>query len=151
MISHTLGQGFSNCGYNFRVANKLAWQIIYIFYKKGKSRSAVNLFLLFFRGSTVFQAVSCLLGCLSELSNDNNQPSTSYALLRHNCFIVLTNIDLAALIPTSSVASLAFWSQICNLWLFYFWKIGLFDQLGFYVDLEDLKMILSDFWALADF
>jgi len=99
----------------------------------------------------VFQAVSCLLGCLSELSNDNNQLRTSYALLRHNCFIVLTNIDLAALIPTSSVASLAFWSQICNLWLFYFWKIGLFDQLGFYVDLEDLKMILSDFWALADF
>jgi len=32
-------------------------------------------------------AVSCLLGCLPELSNDNNQPSTtSNALLRHDYF-----------------------------------------------------------------
>jgi len=31
----------------------------------------------------VFHAVSCLLGCLPELSNDNNQPSiTSYAFLQ---------------------------------------------------------------------
>jgi len=40
---------------------------------------------------------------LPELSNDNNkyQPSTtSYALLRFDCFKVLSNIDLIALIPT---------------------------------------------------
>jgi len=36
-------------------------------------------------------AVICLLGCLPELSNDNNQPSTSYALLPHDCFNVLTD------------------------------------------------------------
>ena len=53
---------------------------------------------------TVFHAVSCLLGCLPELSNDNNnQPSTtSVALLRHDCFNVLTNIDLIAFILTRS-------------------------------------------------
>jgi len=54
----------------------------------------VNLFLLHFSGNTVFHAVSCLLGCLPELSNDSNQPSTSYALMHHDCFNVLTNIDL---------------------------------------------------------
>jgi len=41
----------------------------------------------------VFQAVSCLLGCLPGQYNDNNQPSTSYALLRRVCFNLLTNID----------------------------------------------------------
>jgi len=46
----------------------------------------------------VLYAVSCLLG--PERSNDNNQASTtSYAFLRHGCF-VLTNIDLIAFIPT---------------------------------------------------
>jgi len=52
-----------------------------------------------FRGNTVLHAVSCLLGCLSQLSNDKNQPSTSYALSRHDCFNVLTNIDFFAFIP----------------------------------------------------
>jgi len=44
----------------------------------------------------VLYAVSCLLGYLpeDELSNNNNQPSTSYALLQHDCFNILTNIDL---------------------------------------------------------
>jgi len=55
----------------------------------------------------VLCAVSCLLGCLPELLNDNNnQPSTtSYALLRHNFFNVLANIDLTAFIPTRNHAS----------------------------------------------
>jgi len=48
----------------------------------------------------MLHAVSCLLGCLPKLSNDNNQPSTSYALLHHDCITVLTNIDLIAFIPT---------------------------------------------------
>jgi len=47
-----------------------------------------------FRGIAVLHGVSCLLGCLPGLSNDKNQPSTtSYALSRHDCFNVLTNID----------------------------------------------------------
>jgi len=41
-----------------------------------------------------------LLGCLPELSNNDNQPSTGYALLRHDCFDVLTNINFVAFIPT---------------------------------------------------
>jgi len=42
-------------------------------------------------------AVSCLPGCLSELSNDNN-----YQPIKHNKLgvNVLTNIDLFAFIPT---------------------------------------------------
>jgi len=50
----------------------------------------------------VLDAVSCLLGCLPELSNDNNnQPSTTtYALLHHDCFNLLTSIDLIAFITT---------------------------------------------------
>jgi len=49
----------------------------------------------------VIDVVNCLLGCPPVLSNDNNQPSTtSFALLRHHCFNVLTNIDLVAFIPT---------------------------------------------------
>jgi len=48
----------------------------------------------------VLHAVNCLLECLPELSNDNNQPSSSYALLRHDCFNALTNIDITAFIPT---------------------------------------------------
>jgi len=40
----------------------------------------------------VFHAVSYLLPCLPELSNNTNQRSTSYALLRHDCFSALTNI-----------------------------------------------------------
>jgi len=49
----------------------------------------------------VFHAVSSLLGCLPELSNNNNQPSTtSYALLRHDCFNVSTNINFVVFIPT---------------------------------------------------
>jgi len=42
----------------------------------------------------VLHAVSCLLGCLPDLSNDNNSPSTtSHALLHHDAFNVglLTN------------------------------------------------------------
>jgi len=69
--------------------------------QKIKSRPAVKLFLLHFRGNSAFHAVSCLLGCLPELSNDNNQPSTtSYALLCHDRFIALTNINLVAFIST---------------------------------------------------
>jgi len=37
--------------------------------------------------------------CLSELSKNNNQLSTSYALLRHDCYNALTNIDLVVFIP----------------------------------------------------
>ena len=48
----------------------------------------------------MLHAVSCLLGYLPKLSDDNHQPNTSYALLRHYCFNVLTNIDLTAFIPT---------------------------------------------------
>jgi len=45
-------------------------------------------------------AVSCLPGCLPELSNDNNQATTTrYALLHHDCFNVLAKIDLIAFIP----------------------------------------------------
>jgi len=51
----------------------------------------------------VLHGVSCLLGCLPELSNDKNQLSTtSYALTRHDCFNVLTNIDVFAFIPTQT-------------------------------------------------
>jgi len=54
----------------------------------------------------VLDVVKCLLGCLPDLSNDNDRPSTrSYALLRHGCFNVLTNIDLVAFIPTRRHAS----------------------------------------------
>ena len=61
----------------------------------------ICLLLLHFTGKTVFQAVSCLLGCLPELSNDNNQLSTTrYALVPHRCCNVLTDIDLIAFIPT---------------------------------------------------
>ena len=45
----------------------------------------------------MLHAVSCLLGCLS---NDNNQPSTKYAFLRHDYFDVLTNIDLTEITAT---------------------------------------------------
>jgi len=51
----------------------------------------------------MFHAVSCLLVCLPELSNDNNQPSTpSYTLLRHDCFNLLTNTDLIGFILARS-------------------------------------------------
>jgi len=54
----------------------------------------------------VLHAVSCLLGCLSEL-RDNNQPSTAkYALLRHDCFNVLTGIDSTAFLPTGRHAAI---------------------------------------------
>jgi len=44
---------------------------------------------------------------LPELSNDNTQPSTTgYALLRHDCFKVLTNTDLVAFIPKRRHAEL---------------------------------------------
>ena len=42
----------------------------------------------------MLQAVSCLPGCLPEQSNDDNQLSTSYVLLRHDCFNILAHIDL---------------------------------------------------------
>ena len=37
-----------------------------------------------------------LLECLSELSNESNQPITNYALLRRGCYHVMTNFDLVA-------------------------------------------------------
>jgi len=65
----------------------------------------VNLIILHFRVNTVVHAVSCLLGWLPELSNDNNQLSTThYALLRHDCFNVLINTDLVAFVPTRRLA-----------------------------------------------
>jgi len=63
-------------------------------HRKIKNTLAVNLFLLHFRVNTVLQAVSCLPGCLPEQSNDDNQLSTSYVLLRHDCFNILAHIDL---------------------------------------------------------
>jgi len=48
----------------------------------------------------VLYAGSCLIGCLPELTNDNNQPNTSYASSHHDCFNVMTNIDLIAFILT---------------------------------------------------
>jgi len=51
----------------------------------------------------VLHDISCLLGCLLELSNDNiiNQAQQFMRCLlsRHDCFILLTNIDLFAFIP----------------------------------------------------
>jgi len=43
-----------------------------------------------------------MLSVLPELSNDNNNQAstTSYVLLRHDCFSLLTNIDLIAFNPT---------------------------------------------------
>ena len=59
----------------------------------------MNLFPLHFRGNTVFDAASCLLGCLPDLSDDDNQPSaTAYTLLGHDCFDILTNVDLIAFV-----------------------------------------------------
>jgi len=37
---------------------------------------------------------------LLELSNNNQLSVTTYALLRHDCFKVLTNIDLVVFFPT---------------------------------------------------
>jgi len=48
----------------------------------------------------MFHVVNCLLGCPPQLSNYNNQPSTSSALLRHDYFNVLTNFDFVVSIPT---------------------------------------------------
>jgi len=54
-------------------------------------------FLSIFRGNILLYAVRFSLGCLSELSNDSKQPSTtSYVLLHHGCFNILTNIGLTA-------------------------------------------------------
>ena len=53
----------------------------------------------------MFHNVSCLLGCLPELSNDENQQrKISYALSRHDYFNVLTNIELFASILTRTHA-----------------------------------------------
>jgi len=81
------------------------WQIWYTSFcklcKKSRSRPVVNLFLLHFSSNTMLHAVSYLLGCLRELSNHNNQPSTtSYALLHHGVFNAQTNIALVAFIQT---------------------------------------------------
>jgi len=46
----------------------------------------------------LIQAIEKSTGCPPELSN-NNKLRASYALLRHECFIVLTNIDLVGFIP----------------------------------------------------
>jgi len=49
----------------------------------------------------MLHVVSCLLGCLPELSNDNNQQrATSYVLLHHDGFNILTNIDFIAFLGT---------------------------------------------------
>ena len=64
----------------------------------------MNLFLLHFRGNTVIHDVSCLLGCLPELSNDNNQEKQ---VMRCHVMIVLNvlaNTDLFAFIPTGTHA-----------------------------------------------
>jgi len=53
-----------------------------------KSNLGVYLFLLHFRDNTLLHAVSCLLGCLPDLSNDNNPPITT--CLRCYVMIVLT-------------------------------------------------------------
>jgi len=56
-------------------------------------------------GNIVLHDVSCLLGCLPELSNENNQPSaTSYGLSCQDCFSVLTNIDLFPFISARTYA-----------------------------------------------
>jgi len=58
-------------------------------------------FYSIFRGNTVVHAVGCLWGCVS---NDNNPPYTSYALLRQDYFNVLTNIYLIQFIATRRYA-----------------------------------------------
>ena len=58
----------------------------------------------------------------------------------------------------NSVASLTFLGQICNFWIFSIFKKGingrcvfhLFYQFNFCVNLENLKLILSDIQTLAD-
>jgi len=58
-----------------------------IFTKKLKVGLQWIYFYYIFRGNTVLHAVSCLLGCLPVLWNDNNWPSTTcYVLLRHDFF-----------------------------------------------------------------
>ena len=100
-----LEQDFSNCGLRVATANGVVKQTTWQFRctrfcnlcKKTRSRPAVSFFYYIFRGNAVLHAVSCSLGCLPELSNDNNQPSTaSYALLLHGGFSVLANIDFVA-------------------------------------------------------
>jgi len=56
-------------------------------------------FYCIFTGNTALHDVNWLLGRLPELSKDKNQLS-SYALSRHDCFNVLTNINLFAFILT---------------------------------------------------
>ena len=100
-------QGFSNCGSQPQMGpwSQLAWQIRYKAFVNFTRKLKVGLQWVYFycilRGNTVLHALSCLLGCLLELSNDNNQPSTTrHALLHHDCFNILTNIDVTAFILT---------------------------------------------------
>jgi len=64
-------------------------KVFVIFSRKLKVGLQWFYFYCLFRGTTMPRALSCLQWCLPELSNDNNQPSTSYALLRHDCINVL--------------------------------------------------------------
>ena len=57
-------------------------------------------FYWIFRGIAVLHTVSCLLQCLPEISNDDNQLAQVCVLLLHDCFNILTIIDLVAFIPT---------------------------------------------------
>ena len=62
--------------------------------------------IFIFRDNIVLHPVSCLLWCLPELSNDDkNQAQEVMRLLHHDCFNVLTNIDLIAFIPARRHAS----------------------------------------------
>jgi len=48
----------------------------------------VNLFYCNFGGNIVLYAVSCLMWCLPELSNDNNQPTKHSKLcVATSCFL----------------------------------------------------------------
>ena len=47
-----------------------------------------------------------LLECLSELSNESNQPITSYALLRRDCCKVVIDFDLVAWASTGKEITL---------------------------------------------
>ena len=101
-----LDQGFSNYG-----SRKVFWGretnwldktdiIIFVNFTR-KLTVGLQRINCIFRGNIMLCVISCLLRCLPELSNDNNEPSTtSYVLLCQDCFDVLTNIDLIAFILT---------------------------------------------------
>jgi len=65
---------------------------------KIESRPAVNLFLqhFYFRGNIALYAVSCLLWCLPELSNDNTNQAQQ--VMRCYTMIVLTHWPILTLL-----------------------------------------------------